>query len=399
MRRSLVFWIAALAVISFIMGGCATQPSSAPAATTAASSATSKPPTISTTAPAASAPSTSAPAQTTVPSQVFEMRYSHHSPPQGMTTLQFTNPWAKKVEAATNGAVKITMYPAQTLASLADNYDAVINNLAQITWIPTAPYQGRFSLSEVISLPFLALPSGTINGKKVGPAAVNSYILEELYETVPEIQKEWAQTKVLFLHTTDSNFLLSKKPVKSVADVKGMKIVVLGSGPTLDMWKKLGGSPVYMAAPAVYESAQKGVVDALATNWSNSATYRFYEVFPYVTDMTSFVTIFGLVMNLETWNKLPPEVQKQVMSVSGQAGAEFASNTAFGEDTKNDILNKIKAAGSKVEIIPLSPGEQDKIKSLAGKPVWDEWVADMKARGLAADKVLDAALKLVDKYK
>ena len=291
------------------------------------------------------------------------------------------------------------MYPAQSIAAIGDNYDATISGLAQMTWIPTSPYAGRFPLSEVISLPFIALPGGTVDGKKVGPSAVNSRILQELYETVPEVQKEWAQTKLLFLHTTESFFLVSKKPVKTIADVKGLKIAVLGSGPTLDMWKKLGASPVYMPAPAVYESGQKGVIDAVAVNWANLGTYRYNEVFPYATDMTSFVTIFATVMNLDSFNKLPPDVQKQVMSVSGQAGAEFASNTAFGEDAKNDILNKIKAQGSKFEIVSLDPGELDKMKALAGKPVWDEWVAAMKAKGLPADKVLDAALKLVDKYK
>jgi TRAP-type C4-dicarboxylate transport system substrate-binding protein len=392
MRKSLIFLVAILVIVSFVIGGCASQPapSSAPATSAAPTTAAPK-----TTAPATS----SAPATTSAPAQVVEMRFSHHNPPQGWTTVEFINPWAKKVEAATNGAVKITMYPAQSIAAIADNYDATINNLAQLTWIPTSPYQGRFSLAEVISLPFIALPGGTINGKKVGPSAVNSYILQELYETVPEVQKQWAQTKVMFLHTTESFFIIAKKPIKNLDDVKGLKIVVLGSGPTLDMWKKLGASPVYMPAPSVYESGQKGVVDAVAVNWANLGTYRYNEVFPYATDMTSFVTMFGLVMNLDTWNKLSPEVQKQVMSVSGQAGAEFASNTAFGEAAKNDILNNIKKSGSKFEILTLDPGVQDKMKELAGKPVWDEWVASMKARGLAADKALEAVLKLVDKYK
>jgi len=348
---------------------------------------------------AAPAPTSAAQTSTAAGAPVVELKFSHHNPPQGWTTVQFLNPWAKQVETATGGKLKITMYPAQSIAALADNYDAVINNLAQMTWIPTSPYAGRFPMSEVISLPFLALPGGTVDGKKVGPSAVNSRILQELYETMPEIQKEWAQTKLLFLHSTDPFFLISKKPVKNINDVKGLKIAVLGSGPTLDMWKKLGASPMYLPAPAVYESGQKGVIDAVAVNWANLGTYRYNEVFPYGTDMTSFVTIFATVMNLDVWNKLTPDVQSQVMSVSGQTGAAFAANTAFGEDAKNDIMNKIKAAGSKLDIVSLDPGEMDKMKTVAGKPVWDEWVAAMKAKNLPADKVLDAVLKLTDKYK
>jgi len=122
-------------------------------------------------------------------------------------------------------------------------------------------------------------------------------------------------------------------------------------------------------------------------------------VFPYATDMTSFVTIFGTVMNLDIWKSMPADIQNQIMSVSGQSGAAFAGETAFGEAAKNDILNRIKTQGSKLEIVSLDPGEQDKMKSLAGKPVWNEWIASMKAKGQPADKVLDAVLKLIDKYK
>jgi TRAP-type C4-dicarboxylate transport system substrate-binding protein len=399
MKQWLVGFMAILVIVSLILGGCASQPA-ANAPTASAAPSTAKPATTTSASSPVAVPATSAAGTAgTASAPVVEIKFSHHVAHQSWTAIQFLNPWAKKVESATNGAVKITMYPAQSIAAVADNYDAVISNLAQMTWIPTSPYQGRFSLSEIISLPFMALPSGTVNGKKLGCAAVNSYILQELYETVPEVQKEWAQTKVLFLNTTDSNFLVFKKPIKTIAEMKGMKIVASGSGPTLDMWKKLGASPLYMTGPSVYEAGQKGVIDGVATNWANLGTYKYNEVFPYATDMTSFVSRFGLVMNLETWNKLSPEVQKQIMSVSGQAGAEFASNTAFGEDAKNDILAQFKKNGSSLTINQFDPGEVDKMKVLAGKPIWDEYVASMNSRGFAADKVLEAALKLVDKYK
>jgi TRAP-type transport system periplasmic protein len=399
MKKSLVILVAILVIASIFMAGCASQPIPAPTTSTAPvitkSAATSAAPITSAPAPATSA----APAATAAPAQVVEMRFSHNNPPQGWVTVQFLIPWGKKVEAATNGAVKIIWYHAQTLAATADNYDATISNLAQLTWNASSGYQGRFPLSEVITLPFLMMPSGTVNGKKMGQAAINSHIIQELYETTPEIQKEWTQTKLMFLHTSDSFFLVSKKPIKTVSDMKGLKIAVLSGGPAVEMWKKLGASPLYMPAPSVYESGQKGVLDGAAVGWSNLGTFRFYEVFPYATDLTSFVTLFFLTMNLETWNKLSPEVQKQVMSVSGIPGAEFAGDTAWRTESRNEVFNQIKTAGSKFEVLSLDPGEQEKMKTLAGKPTWDEWVTSMKAKGLAADKVLDAAQKLTDKYK
>jgi TRAP-type C4-dicarboxylate transport system substrate-binding protein len=396
MKKSLMLLFAVLVMLSLVVGGCASQP--APAPTTSAP-ATSAAPTT-TAAPKTTAPATtSAPTTTAAPKQVFEMRFSHNLPPSGWTAAQFLYPWAKKVEAATNGAIKIVMYPAQSLATLADNYDATVSNLSQISWSATSPYQGRFSLTEVITLPFLSAATGTLNGQKVPGAVVSSRMVQELYDAMPELQKEWAQTKPLVFHTTDTHFLATQKPIKSLVDMKGVKIAVPGAGPGLEMWKKMGASPTYIPASSLYESAQKGVVDACAVNWGSLGTFRYYEIFSYGTEMSSFVTMFGLVMNLETWNKLPAEVQKQVMSVSGVTGAEFAGSTAFGFEASAAVQKQIKAVGKSFELVQLNEGEQDKMKAVAGKPIWDEWVTAMKARGLAGDKVLEAALKLAEKYK
>jgi TRAP-type C4-dicarboxylate transport system substrate-binding protein len=166
LKRSLILLLAVLITLISIIG-CSSQP---------AIPSTASPP--KTTAPVTAAPSSTAPAPVSPASStpavpatsaastpVIEMRFSHNLPPQGWTTVQFLNPWAKKVEAATNGAIKIVMYPAQSLAAVNDNYDATVNNLAQLSWMATASYAGRFPLSEVITLPFITLPSGTVNGK------------------------------------------------------------------------------------------------------------------------------------------------------------------------------------------------------------------------------------------
>jgi TRAP-type transport system periplasmic protein len=393
--------IGILIITALVLSGCGSQP--APTSVPPTSSAPAKTSTALTTI-AVPASSTTAPSQASAqaasPGKVIELRFSHHAPPTGWTTVQFLNAWAKKVEEATKGQIKITMYPAQSIASMADNYDATISGLADMTWVPSSPYQGRFPLSEVITLPFLSLPSGNIGGRKVSAAAANSHIIQELYENTPEIQKEFSQVKVLFLHTTDPFFLLGRnKPIRNAQDLKGLKTAVLGPSSIVEMYKRLGASPQYLTGPAIYESGQKGVIDATTANWANLGTYRYNEVFPYAVDINSYVVLFMLVMNLEKWNSLSPDLQKQVMSVSGVLGAEFAGDNAHGSGAQQDVMARIKQAGTKLEINAPDAGEFDKWKSLAGKPVWDDWVAQLKAKGLASDKVLNEAIKLADKYK
>ncbi len=109
------------------------------------------------------------------------------------------------------------MYPAESLAKANECLEAAKSGLADITWIIGGYFPGRFPLTEATALPFMNLPSGKVKGVTYSAGAINSHIIEELYETLPEIQAEWADYKVLYLYTTDPYFLVTtKKPVKNM---------------------------------------------------------------------------------------------------------------------------------------------------------------------------------------
>ncbi len=133
--------------------------------------------------------------------------------------------------------------------------------------------------------------------------------------------------------------------------------------------------------------------------WGAFEAFRHYELFRYMTEIDVDVVQYALAMNKESWNRLPPDIQEAIMSVSGIYGAEFAGNAEWGlEEQKRDIA-AAKAAGYEIEQVSLDPGELDKWKEIGGKPVWDEWVAGTEAKGLPGQKVLDGALRLIEKYK
>jgi TRAP-type C4-dicarboxylate transport system substrate-binding protein len=338
------------------------------------------------------------PTPSPAPQKVIELRFAHHNPPTGRTTVKYLNPWAKQVEDATKGAVKITMYPAESLAKSMDNVEAIIGGIADIAWLSLANWPGRFPLTEVKTLPFMCLNSGKVDGKTVSGGLINSRIMQELYEKFPEIQAEYNDMKVLFLHTPDPFTLYTtKKPVRNTADVSGMKIRVIGNRP-LEMWKLLGAASLNMPEPDVYEAAQKGVIDGANTAWAAGATYKYYEVFRYVHNIGTSTSAFAIAMNKDKWNSIPPDVQKAIMSVSGVKGAEFAGEAAFGFDVRDEFIAAAQKAGKTVEMIDLDAGVYDQWISMAGRPLWDKWVGEVKAKGLDGQKILDAALELVKKY-
>ena len=238
-------------------------------------------------------------------------------------------------------------------------------------------------------LPFMALKDG---GK-------NSAVLQELYDTLPEVQREYRSMKVLFLHTSDGYHLAtSKKPVRNMADLKGLKLRIMGAYP-IKASKLLGISPLFMPMPAVYEAGEKGVMDGAALPWAATATFNLQEVFPYWTDIDLWAAPFMIFMNKDKWNSLPKDVQDAIESISGMKAAMWAGNAGFGPDVMGDVLAKAKKQGIKLEKISLDPGEKEKWMKIAGEPVWDDWVKEMNKKGLPGQKVLDTTKRLLKKYE
>lgn len=329
----------------------------------------------------------------------IELKFAHQNPPAGRTTVKFLDPWMKKVEEATKGRVKIISYPAQSLCKARESIEAVRGGLADITWTIPAYFPGRFPLSTVMELPFLGLPSGHIDGKEVCAAEVNGRIMQELFENFPEIQAEFTGIKQLFFNSTGSKILITRKiPVRKMEDLKGMKIREIGAY-AAQMWKRSGAIPMNIPMPDVYEAASKGVIEGFNMNWGGIDTWKYYEPFNYWTDTALIVSVQMTLMNEKKWNSLPKDIQEAITSVSSLYGAQFGGRTAFGFEVQKETLARAKKEGQTFEKVTLEPGEYEKWVAVGGKPIWDLWVKDMESKGLPGKKVIDEALRLIQKYK
>ena len=323
------------------------------------------------------------------PDKSIVLKFAHQNPPQGRSTKKFLTPWAKSVEDATKGKVKITQYPAQSLIKAREIVSGIEGGIADIGWSPMGYFPGRFPLTDVMTLPFFNVPG----------ARNNSLILQELFESTPAVQKHFANLKLLFMNTSDPYVLLTtKKPVRNLDDLKGMKIRVLGSNQA-ETFKRLGASPLFMPMPGTYSAAEKGVIDGAVLPWAAAATFRLWEVIHYWSDIPVFLGTFFVIMNKNAWNGLPPDVQKEVMSVSSLHGAEFAAKTQFGPEIYDEIQVKAKAAGKPMQRVTLDPGEFDKWKKIGGEPIWDQWVNQMEKKGMPGRMVFEKARKLMEKHR
>lgn len=165
-------------------------------------------------APPPAAPPAPAPAPAPPEVKPIELRFTCHSPALGVKVQDGFVPWARKVEEATDGRVKITMYAGGTIAGPREVLEAVRTGLADIGDVDPGFFPGMFPLTGVMRLPMLSLFKGRVDGRILSGGGINGHIAQKLYETFPEIQAEWADWKLLYLWASNPCTVATVKPVR-----------------------------------------------------------------------------------------------------------------------------------------------------------------------------------------
>ncbi len=318
------------------------------------------------------------------PAQEIKLTFADQNSPAGWGPAHALQPWVKQVEEATKGRVKLEVYPSQTLIKGVDMWKGIRSGIADIGWCVQGYWPEQTPLSDVMSLPFLPLTT----------AEKGSEVLWKLYEKFPSIQKEYGEIQPIVLHTSSANLLVSKKQVKTLEDLKGLKFRVLG-GPPTEMAKALGSVPTLIPMPDVYQSLDKGVVDGAAAPWEAIHAFRLYEVAKNYTQAPFYGAYFSVCANKQKWESLPKDVRDQIMSVSGLAGAKFWGKNFF-DTAEQGALERAKAGNYEINRYVVPPDEVERWRKVAGQPLWDEWVKKMEGKGhKEARDVLNSAIEML----
>jgi TRAP-type transport system periplasmic protein len=293
-----------------------------------------------------------------------------------------TQPWAKKVEEVTKGQVKVQIYPSQTLAKGPECWDAVRDGIADMAWFAGGQHPGRMPYMDVITLPGL-----------FKTAEKGSEIIWKLYEKFPSIQKELADNQVIILHTINPfNILTSKKPVKTLEDLKGLKIRTVAGQPT-EQLKLLGATTILLPMPDCFEALDKGVVDGMLAPMEPIPGYKLYEVTKYIAEAPIAANYFTVVMNKKRWSQLSKENQAAIMGISGLEGSKWFGKN-FADTATEGVPQIAKQAGYQMTVYSLPEAERQRWIEVSGKPLWEAWVKGCESKGLnEARKILDTALE------
>ncbi len=320
--------------------------------------------------------------------KTWTIRLHYEQPPTAPLPAYGFEPWAKDVEKATKGRVKVQIFSGDTLfKTKSDAVTAVKGGVADVAFIYAWAYSPQFDLTDVMGVPFIA-PNAEVAGR----------VTWSLFQKYPEMQEQWKDLKVLTIWTTDPYvFITTKKQIKVLDDFKGMRMRVTG-GMATDMIKLLGGVPVLFPMPDSYLSLDRGVIDGMAAPGEAITGFRLYEIAKYYTMVPTTCVSQQLIMNKKTWDSFPKDIQEAIMSVSGESGAIRFGGGCF-DRAWGQLPQKAKEAGKEMVTYTPPKEEMNRWVEKAGKPLWETWIKKMEAAGYPnARKIQEEAIRLVNEY-
>lgn len=286
--------------------------------------------------------------------------------------------WGKEVETATSGRVKISTFPGNTLTPPMQAYDAVVKGIADMAGCLLAYAPGRLPLSEVLQQPL-----GYQSGYQATKLA-NAY-----YKKFQP--KEFDDVKVMYLHGAAPGFIMTKKSINSIKEVKGLRIKA--NAENADIVTNLGGAPVTMPVSDAYDSIQRGVIDGTLFPLEALQGYKIGEVVKTVIQDygISYMTSMYVIMNKARWNAISPEDQKAIEEL----------NDVYNEKTAKlwlELDAKAKDFSIQKGVKFLEVSKQDQLATAAlMKPILDAYVTMTKAKGLPGDEALKFCLDFIQK--
>jgi TRAP-type C4-dicarboxylate transport system substrate-binding protein len=308
--------------------------------------------------------------------EVIKLKAANYLPPMHKMSL-LTQWFCDEVKSRTNGMVEITYHPGGTLLSPVKMYVGVTTGIADLGFSHTAYTRGRFPVTEVLDLP-QGYPSGYV--------AVQ--VSNDFYEKFKP--KEWDNVHVLYFASSPPLVLhTNKKPVKTMADMAGLKI--RATGQMAEVLKALGAAPVPLQMPDVYESLKRGVIDGVTVDLSPLKYWKFAEVIKYTTASWRLGTTYAFyfIINKNKWDKLPPEAQKVMNEVAMEAKDKQA--VLWNE---MDIEGRDLFVGQGGKIFNVSDAEIEKwVKAV--QPVIAQYKKDMVSKGFSEADV-DGWMKFIN---
>ena len=288
--------------------------------------------------------------------------------PSGYPTVVAVEDMGKKLENATNGRLSIQMYPSMQLGGEKEAIEQAQVGAIAFARVSVGALGPVIDDLNVFNMPYLF--RSTAHMQKV----IDGPIGQELMDKVTNNPKAglvalaWMDAGARSLYDT-------KKAIKTIEDLKGMKFRVMGNPMFVDMMNSLGGNGVSMGYDQVFNALQTGVVDGAENNPPSFVFDNHYQVAKFYTLDEHLIVPEMVVFSKKIWDTLSKEDQALLVKFGKEAQQE---ERVLWAKYEKDALDKARAAGITITVITDKKPFQDAVK-----PVWDKYgpkYADMIKR-------------------
>jgi tripartite ATP-independent transporter DctP family solute receptor len=296
-------------------------------------------------------------AAVSVPAQAKEWRgWNIHV--AGYPNTVALDKFAELLKEKSNGRMTLKMYHAGTLGSQPDAIEQVRLGGLEIANFSMGPMGPIVPEANVVSLPFIFKSHDQMWRALEGKAG----------EMINAGMEKKGLISLAYYDAGSRSFYNSKKPIKTPADVVGMKIRVMNNDLYSGMINALGGNPSPMAFSEVYQSLKTGVVDGAENNWPSYESTGHFEVAKYYSNSQHLIIPETLCINAAVYNSLSPADQK-ILKEAAQESAVLQRQ--LWKEREKISEDKVLKGGAQYNDIPDKSAFQ-----AAMKPVYDKFLAD-----------------------
>jgi tripartite ATP-independent transporter DctP family solute receptor len=284
--------------------------------------------------------------------------------PLGYPTVEAVERIGKKLEAATNGRLSVQMFPSMQLGGEKEMIEQAQVGALQFARISTGPVGTIVDDLNVFNLPFVFRDIAHMRKVVDGP------IGDELLKAIGENPK----TQLIGLAWMDSgarNFYNKVRDIKSVEDLKGLKIRMMGNPIFVDTMNALGGNGVAMGMDQVMNALQTGVVDGAENNPPSYDSFGHVPVAKHYTLTEHLIIPELLVFSRKTFDAMSKEDQALILKFGRESQYE---QRKLWDERVEAAMKKIRDQGINVITIADKRPFQDAVK-----PVWDKYGAKYAA--------------------
>lgn len=298
------------------------------------------------------------------------IRFSTWHVPVGYEVKTVWEPMLEELKKKSKDRISFNMFAGGALGKGPEHFDIVAKGLSDMGYFTATWTPGRFPLTDVLSL------ATWVDGKDIATEIGNAMFKRVLHQEFPGV-------KMVELNGCIQAFLWTKKPVRTLEDVKGLRVRSPGGHQTSYI-KALGAEPIFMPLGDVYLAMETGTIDGIVTCPPLVLSFKLHEVAKHGVVTTFGCVSEGVIMNDNSWKKTPDDVKPVIEEVCHNP---FHTTGGLTREVYKKMVKEI--TDKKVDLYNLPAQEAERWYERF-RDVTRKWVSDLEGKGLKAKEVVKA---------